>query len=805
MILAYFTLRKTQGVRIVGYGSFGQLIVQVKSHFDKTSFLFFRNGSLILIFISALLGYQNCGNPLPLTVPSDLEGSSQSCSYGDCSQPPTPPPPNSQVDEIPPSGSIIINSNAQNTSSSKVAVHLRAVDNVAVVAYFLSVSADKPSISDPQWRTISKVNNYSANLTYQFSATAGEKALSVWFKDEAGNLSQRFSDFILCSPCTTVSQEDGKPVVTIFSPTASTSYITHRNILHLAGSTDDENGVREISWTNSRGGSGAIQEHTDYWLIKNISLSEGVNLITVSAESTKGHVGHTTIEVHYQKPIATNSIYIDFGAPEGGNGSQKYPFNNRNDIEPLKAGKIYFFKRGTTTYGGIVIDDNNPESKSTEQKHITIDAYGPSNLPKPKIISRHRIIGSWVSIGNGIYKTELPFYVPEAFWAFDDQVNNLNPKKDCAIPSAPKEGYWGTSGKFLYWHPKVGQPVPGQKNARFESTETGRNNGIHISGTDYVRIYNMQFFRPARHGVSVGLSANHTYLENIFVTDGGHHNLKCGGGSIGNGVEFGGDYNICMSCEGHRMKDHGFSVESMHPGNGEYQPEFAKVIGGRFTENEDNGIFVRGNAKVDINDTDFGDAHADLIQVTCENNGIGSDYTPTGISFWSAHGSVRNSVIKNNRGAGVIVGNTTDMALSKKIKITGNYIYNNNQDYWYNGENVIHKGSHYLNAGLSLRGQFGGGGLFVINNLIIEPENHAVNQAFNFITPVTFENNTLFSGNGYSLRLESILGSNIWFDGNNYGTKAHQIFVKGTQYQGVVEWNKEIWVGTDKAESIAIP
>jgi uncharacterized protein YegP (UPF0339 family) len=77
--------------------------------------------------------------------------------------------------------------------------------------------------------------------------------------------------------------------------------------LSLAGSANDNNSVTIMSWSNSRGGSGAIDAASS-WTTAGIALFEGENVITIAAKDAAGNEGQDRLTVNYTVPIAPPPI-----------------------------------------------------------------------------------------------------------------------------------------------------------------------------------------------------------------------------------------------------------------------------------------------------------------------------------------------------------------------------------------------------------------------------------------------------------------------------------------------------------------
>ena len=88
------------------------------------------------------------------------------------------------------------------------------------------------------------------------------------------------------------------PLVGISSPTSESPYKTNQTLLDLTGWASDNDAVQNVTWQNSRGGSGTA-EGTETWLIEGILLYEGENLITVTATDQTGNQAQASLKAIY--------------------------------------------------------------------------------------------------------------------------------------------------------------------------------------------------------------------------------------------------------------------------------------------------------------------------------------------------------------------------------------------------------------------------------------------------------------------------------------------------------------------------
>ena len=99
------------------------------------------------------------------------------------------------------------------------------------------------------------------------------------------------------------------PIVTITAPAPGGGfYETDQSAVNLAGYVDDAIGVREVSWSNNRGGDGStLGTITNWsapwrWEANGIPLAEGDNVITVTARDAAGNIDTSTLTVTYNAP-----------------------------------------------------------------------------------------------------------------------------------------------------------------------------------------------------------------------------------------------------------------------------------------------------------------------------------------------------------------------------------------------------------------------------------------------------------------------------------------------------------------------
>jgi hypothetical protein len=99
-------------------------------------------------------------------------------------------------------------------------------------------------------------------------------------------------------------QDTTKPTIQIEAPTTNPTYTASATPLTISGSANDNVGVTQVTWTNSRGGSGTATG-TNNWVANNIALQTGDNIITVTARDAAGNTETDTLTVTYSAVAPT--------------------------------------------------------------------------------------------------------------------------------------------------------------------------------------------------------------------------------------------------------------------------------------------------------------------------------------------------------------------------------------------------------------------------------------------------------------------------------------------------------------------
>lgn len=85
--------------------------------------------------------------------------------------------------------------------------------------------------------------------------------------------------------------------MTITGPTSAASYTASGSTVALSGTASDNVGVLQVTWVNSRGGSGTASGTTN-WSVSSVALQSGANVITVTARDAAGNVASDVLTVN---------------------------------------------------------------------------------------------------------------------------------------------------------------------------------------------------------------------------------------------------------------------------------------------------------------------------------------------------------------------------------------------------------------------------------------------------------------------------------------------------------------------------
>jgi len=153
-------------------------------------------------------------------------------------------------------------------------------------------AADAFGVTEVRWSS-SRGPSGVANGTTSWGVPAvalqgGANVITVTARDAAGNAG---TDVI------TVNVTDGAPpTIAVVGPTAAATFSTTAATVALSGTAADAFGVTQVTWANSRGGSGTAAGTTG-WTVAAVALQPGDNVVTVTARDAVGLTATDVITV----------------------------------------------------------------------------------------------------------------------------------------------------------------------------------------------------------------------------------------------------------------------------------------------------------------------------------------------------------------------------------------------------------------------------------------------------------------------------------------------------------------------------
>ncbi|WP_455366576.1 Ig-like domain-containing protein [Kaarinaea lacus] len=107
---------------------------------------------------------------------------------------------------------------------------------------------------------------------------------------------------------------DVAPTITITAPSGDPNYTASTGTITIAGTATDDEGVTQVTWTNSAGGTGTA-EGLENWSYSGLQLEVGTNIITVTGSDSSNNTSTDVITVTYD--VADNSPpQISITSPE---------------------------------------------------------------------------------------------------------------------------------------------------------------------------------------------------------------------------------------------------------------------------------------------------------------------------------------------------------------------------------------------------------------------------------------------------------------------------------------------------------
>jgi hypothetical protein len=114
-----------------------------------------------------------------------------------------------------------------------------------------------------------------------------------------------------------VDPETTAPTVQITTPTSNPTYPTDQATITILGNASDNVGVAEVTWLNRGTGATGTASGTTSWAINGLSLNNGSNVITVTAQDAAGNRETATLTVKYTPVDITPPDTVITGGPTG--------------------------------------------------------------------------------------------------------------------------------------------------------------------------------------------------------------------------------------------------------------------------------------------------------------------------------------------------------------------------------------------------------------------------------------------------------------------------------------------------------
>jgi Putative Ig domain/Glucodextranase, domain B len=130
---------------------------------------------------------------------------------------------------------------------------------------------------------------------------SGSNVITITARDAAGNSA------IDTLTVTYTPADTANPTVAISTPTPNATHTATAATMSLGGTASDNASVTQVTWSNSRGGSGTATGTTS-WSVATISLQDGSNTLTVTARDAAGNSATDVLTVTYNAPDTTAPV-----------------------------------------------------------------------------------------------------------------------------------------------------------------------------------------------------------------------------------------------------------------------------------------------------------------------------------------------------------------------------------------------------------------------------------------------------------------------------------------------------------------
>ncbi|MCR4346533.1 MAG: right-handed parallel beta-helix repeat-containing protein [Sulfuricaulis sp.] len=290
-------------------------------------------------------------------------------------------PPPAPTDTSSPSVTISSPTSSSSYSTSSATINLGGT------------ASDNVGVTQVNW-TNSRGGGGTASGTTAWNASgitlqSGSNTLTVTARDAAGNTA---TDTLVVTYSTTIPGDTTAPVVTISSPTSASGYTTTSGTMTLAGSASDNVGVTQVTWSNSRGGSGTASGTTS-WSVGSITLQSGSNVITVTARDAAGNQNTDVLTVAYSVSTSLEcSISTVLCVEDTAGANQEYS-TIQAAVNVVRPGDTILVHDGS--YTGFTIS-----ADGTSSSRIVVKAAGSS-----AVINQANSNSEGITLSNANYVT----------------------------------------------------------------------------------------------------------------------------------------------------------------------------------------------------------------------------------------------------------------------------------------------------------------------------------------------------------------------------------------------------------------
>jgi hypothetical protein len=174
------------------------------------------------------------------------------------------------------------------TNASPITLSGSATDNVGVtsVAWTSDQGASGSATGTTSWSASG------------IALSPGSNVITITARDAANNPG---------IATLTVNYDATPPTVGVTGPTSDTTFATTTSPVGLSGTAADNVAVTQVTWSNSRGGSGTATGTTN-WSVASVTLQPGDNIITVIARDAAANIATATLTITYNVPDTTAPV-----------------------------------------------------------------------------------------------------------------------------------------------------------------------------------------------------------------------------------------------------------------------------------------------------------------------------------------------------------------------------------------------------------------------------------------------------------------------------------------------------------------